>query len=587
MTNDDLRRRLNDAWRIYRDKHDEAIAVAKDVYATTQDTTIKLAARNLEARAYVIADDYGQAYQLAQAVLQAAPPELWDERATAYHTCGFVNRLTGLFADALRDHHHEYDIRCEHDDLSGQARALEKIGAVHIALLHVETAIDYIQQAMDIYKAISDRVGQSQTLNTLASIHGRSGNHEMALHFLEGSQALVAGQDAYQEAIVLSNLGTAYGATGHFEKSEAVLKKALALHQKFGSKRQQAVVLHNLSNLISIVQAPDVTQAIAYAQQSYELATEANSVFDRMKSAEALAGLHESIEDYAQAYHWLKIYHNLVSAHYSITHANELKRLEFRYRAEINQKEVQRLRDYNRVLEADRERYRKLTELKDDFINSVSHDLKTPLTGIFFNIDMIERYGYLTDDRIRKIRDRMYHYALQMQELVMDILDLARIDSMVNTQKETHKVDDLLEFLNYGFADDLKERGVTLDYAVEPEDLQARFNAHQMQRLVVNLASNAIKYTPTGGRVIIRAFHDDDILVLTVRDSGPGIPEADLPHIFKPFYRVKGTSLVDGTGLGLSIVRAIVEQHDGTITVHNNPDAGVTFTVRLPQRSLI
>ena len=109
-------------------------------------------------------------------------------------------------------------------------------------------------------------------------------------------------------------------------------------------------------------------------------------------------------------------------------------------------------------------------------------------------------------------------------------------------------------------------------------------NKGNMEEVFSNLISNAIKYTPEGGKVIVSATSKNDYVCVTIRDTGFGIPEKDLDRIFERFYRVKNpkTRFITGTGLGLAIVKSIIETHNGMITVKSKLDEGSTFSVYIP-----
>jgi signal transduction histidine kinase len=126
---------------------------------------------------------------------------------------------------------------------------------------------------------------------------------------------------------------------------------------------------------------------------------------------------------------------------------------------------------------------------------------------------------------------------------------------------------------------------LVVDAAV-PE-LVARIDADRIERVLNNLIGNAIKYSPQGGAITVQIAREDDgddhWAVLVVRDSGLGIPAADLPHVFERYYRATNVrGRIQGTGIGLASVRQIAEQHGGSVTVESAEDAGSTFTVRLP-----
>jgi signal transduction histidine kinase len=132
----------------------------------------------------------------------------------------------------------------------------------------------------------------------------------------------------------------------------------------------------------------------------------------------------------------------------------------------------------------------------------------------------------------------------------------------------------------------LRSRGITLESTVD-EDLEFIADPQRLEQALQNVAYNAIRHTPDGGRIELRAVPDGEQVRITVRDTGPGIPVEHLPHIFDRFYKVDASRTATGTpsgsGLGLSIVRAIVERHGGTIAASNAPGGGAQFEIVLPK----
>jgi signal transduction histidine kinase len=129
------------------------------------------------------------------------------------------------------------------------------------------------------------------------------------------------------------------------------------------------------------------------------------------------------------------------------------------------------------------------------------------------------------------------------------------------------------------------QKNIQLDFVPPPDNVIVHIDENYMARVIDNLVSNALKYTPSGGRVKVRATSDDNNATIEVSDTGLGIPEQDLPHIFDAFYRVRQGEYesIEGSGLGLSIVKTIVEQHGGKVKVESKPGQGSTFWVILPR----
>ncbi len=229
-------------------------------------------------------------------------------------------------------------------------------------------------------------------------------------------------------------------------------------------------------------------------------------------------------------------------------------------------------------------RFRELERVKNEFIATASHELKTPLTSIMGYNDLIVKMGPLTPQQSRFV-DRVRHASANMLELVQDLVELMRIDLAVDLK--TDRLD--LRALAAGVADELREPAglhqLRLDVVLGETGVDVAADPLRLKQVVRNLLSNAIKYTPEGGAVRIQLRGTADVATLSVADTGLGIPSEDLPYIFDKFYRVQtqATQNIEGSGLGLAIVKAIVDQHGGQITAESVEGQGSLFTVTLPR----
>jgi len=227
-------------------------------------------------------------------------------------------------------------------------------------------------------------------------------------------------------------------------------------------------------------------------------------------------------------------------------------------------------------------RMKKLESIRKDFVSSVTHELKTPLTSIRGFVDTLKD-GAIEDPVFsRRFLDIIDIEAERLSVLVNDILILSEIENTMETGKSTvcveEVIDDVIELLSKKKKDSVKiikemEKPVT-DFLCNPD---------RLKELILNLADNGIKYT-NEGEVRIKCWEEEQDLVFQFKDTGVGIPKEHLPRLFERFYRVdKGRSRkLGGTGLGLSIVKHIVELYKGTITVDSKVGEGTVFTVRLP-----
>lgn len=226
--------------------------------------------------------------------------------------------------------------------------------------------------------------------------------------------------------------------------------------------------------------------------------------------------------------------------------------------------------------------FKELDRQKTEFVNAVSHDLRSPLTAILGYTELIKRVGE-TNERQREYLRRIQSSVQGITALINDLLDLGRIEAGMDTHKELLEMDSLIASSIETIAGLAADKGIEIQLDIQ-KPLPSLFgNAIRIQQMVTNLMGNALKYTQRGGRVGVRAWAEKGQLLLQVWDTGVGIPLAEQPHIFEKFYR--GSNLPEGeggTGLGLTIVKSIVDDHHGRIYLESQEGVGTTFTVVLP-----
>jgi signal transduction histidine kinase len=228
---------------------------------------------------------------------------------------------------------------------------------------------------------------------------------------------------------------------------------------------------------------------------------------------------------------------------------------------------------------------RELDRLKDDFVATVSHELRTPLTSMMGFLEMIREgeAGALTDEQQRFLAI-VYRSSERLQRLVGDLLFVARLDvNGLQLQFGTVDLDEVVRDAveSAGAVARSRDLDLQLELASVPEVTGDR---ERLSQLVGNLISNALKFTPAGGRVTVRAFVEGGHAVVEVEDDGIGIPEAEQDRLFQRFFRssIATEQAIPGTGLGLVISRAIAEAHGGTLDVRSKTGAGACFRLDLP-----
>jgi PAS domain S-box-containing protein len=226
--------------------------------------------------------------------------------------------------------------------------------------------------------------------------------------------------------------------------------------------------------------------------------------------------------------------------------------------------------------------FKRINQMKSDFVHAVSHDLRSPLTAILGYVDLLDRVGPLTDQQ-REFINRVRISVHNITGLVNDLLDLGRIESGFEGQKEIVPLDGILNYTLDNLNNQIIAKKQHLHIELSPHLPSLQGDPIHLRQMLDNLIGNSIKYTPEGGDISVSVEAKGEQVILRISDTGPGIPPADQPHIFDKFYRASNVAVaVPGSGLGLAIVKSIVDNHEGRIWVESAIGQGSTFTVVLP-----
>lgn len=242
------------------------------------------------------------------------------------------------------------------------------------------------------------------------------------------------------------------------------------------------------------------------------------------------------------------------------------------------------------TVEAQSRELRTLDEAKSRFFANVSHELRTPLTLVQGPLqDVLDGRLGPTPGPVREQVETVLASGRRLGELVDQLLDVARLESgELRLVKRTHDLAPLLERLSASFGALARRREIDLQATLPTDAVYGRVDVDHLEKVLANLLGNALKFTPSGGRVewVVEVVEDaaDRHLRVRVTDDGPGIPEAEQGRIFERFRQVDDSPQRrhGGTGLGLALVKEIVELHGGEVEVQSQLGRGATFTVRLP-----
>lgn len=233
------------------------------------------------------------------------------------------------------------------------------------------------------------------------------------------------------------------------------------------------------------------------------------------------------------------------------------------------------------------EELKKLNKVKSDFISAVSHELRTPLTSIkgYASILIAGKLGELSPSQKERL-EKIDKHSNSLAHLINNLLDIARIESgKVQMDIKETALREMLDSIIDIITPQVKEKDISLKINIKTKIDKIKADRNQLERVFLNLLSNATKFTPEKGKIAIDIEEKDKSIQFSVEDTGIGIPKEDIPKMFEEFFRASNAldQNIKGTGLGLSLVKKIVEAHNGKIWVESELGKGTRFSFTIPK----
>jgi signal transduction histidine kinase len=257
---------------------------------------------------------------------------------------------------------------------------------------------------------------------------------------------------------------------------------------------------------------------------------------------------------------------------------------------------VLRIREYNlrfeldqskQLLEDSNQKLKELDQIKSRFFANISHELRTPLTLLIAPLEnLLQRFRL--DPETQELLATMHSNGMRLLKLINDLLDLVRLESgRMEVKRDPLEVTEFVKGLASAVRQVADDKRLRLETFVDPALGAILADRDKLEKIVLNLVFNALKFTPSGGRVELRTEKQGEEFVLIVTDTGMGISPKNLPHVFDRFWQADGSSKrkYQGVGIGLALVKELVEVQGGAVTVESQERWGTTFTVRLPYQN--
>lgn len=404
----------------------------------------------------------------------------------------------------------------------------------------LQEAMAYAERSLDIFQSVNDRDGQALTHILIGNLHLQQDD------LVSASKHLYTGMDTAHEVGVAAYIADAALNMGR-------------LHMRRG----------------------DLQEAIAYALDALNHSERMGHSVLMMNTHLFLSECYKQLQDWKASLDHYERYSVLKDEIRAQEAATKLQNLEVLYRT----KQARREADVQRKLrEEDVRYYQRINRMKDEVLNTASHDLKSPLVGIKQTVYSLRQHGRLDDSYGQQLLTEIEKTVSQMGHLISSVLDLAKLETGRALELKTDDVIPVIRSLIDEMREAAQRVGISFNADIPNVPLMATFDQDRLYQVIRNLFTNALKFTPSGGRVHLWVREDIDHLSLSLADTGIGIPEYALPFVFERFYRVpeEDHRRVDGTGLGLALVKMIIENHGGTVAVESKVHEGSIFTITLP-----
>jgi signal transduction histidine kinase len=231
---------------------------------------------------------------------------------------------------------------------------------------------------------------------------------------------------------------------------------------------------------------------------------------------------------------------------------------------------------------------KQIDRMRSQLLGTAAHDLKNPLNAIRLGADLISDADL--NDSQRKALNMMQRATDNMTNLISGLLETIRVESTASSVYEPCQINDLIRRAIEDLRPLAEARHHTIVYNPPEEALLIIGDPSRLNSAMTNLLSNAIKFTEPNGEIKTEVRWDDDEVVISVKDNGPGIPQDEIPRVFEHLFRGRVTvrdpnNPVEGTGLGLALAKTVIEQHGGRIWVESQEDQGSTFFFSLPREA--
>lgn len=511
-------------------------------------------------------------------------------------------------------------------------RIYNMTGMLFLAQNQFDKALEYYNKSLELNEKENFKLGMSVNYNNIGSVYLELEDYPRAkMYYLKSFEIKKERNDASGIAAALTNLGRISFLEKKYEDAINYHQQSLGKYTEIGDQSGIAICLINLGD--DYLESQNYGMAIEFAQKAITITTKYNLKSSLTEAYRILSGAYSGLHNFEQALYYYKYYKSYNDSIQNVEVVKQITEIEAKFENEKKEKEIAMLNAENEKQELQIEKHtlqrnmmfglialvliilifvfwgyrnkqklnKKLKDLnktKSRFFANISHEFRTPLTLLLGPIEKLMNNAKQDE---KEMIGMMHRNATRLLFLDNQLLNLSKLEAgKLCLQVSQAEMTQALKGMVTSFLSFAEKKKIDFTYIFPDQDIPAFFDQDKLEKIVYNLLSNALKFTPESGQVIfelsvvsnnkrkelppkIRKI-PGQLVCISVKDTGPGIAIDHLPNIFDRFYQVdsRQNRSFEGTGLGLSLSKELVELHHGKIKVESELGKGCTFKVYLP-----
>ncbi len=622
------------------------LSALKEELSKAQSPEEQTIAHNKLAWAYRDLRSDSALYHATRALKMAEANELHHHAVQALNYMGVAYRNLSVYSKAFEVYLQALKKAEDIGDEEQRGYALINIGNLYLFQQNFEGAIRYFIQALDQAQALGNKRMQGYCFVNLGRTYRGQGEYgQSELYYKQALEVRRDLDDVYGIKAVEIDLADVYRREGDLGKAldySFEVKGRLDIE----TDGRALVMLNNNIAKIYLLRS-DLPNAERFGLEALQLAEQFSSRYDVKEVLLTLSRIYESEDDFVKAYRRYVDYAELNQQLFSEENIRKIEQLRNQYEIqqqeaeneflrrqdELNKQVIERqqtiilltgggvlllliiaaisfrayrirkrlseeisqqkdqIEEDKNLIERQSEKLKELDAAKSRFFANVSHDLRSPLSLIMGNLEMIgeDEEAYLTS-KAKKSLEVAFKNSKRLLYLTDEINDITRLEEgKIRLKLEQVRLNSYLKMLSEMFRSSAEYKGVKLEFRSSLEDHEVfAADPRQFEKIFYNLVSNALRHTRKGESIIISCSRNVEATYISIQDTGDGIPAHSLPHIFDRFYQSKENQFKskEGLGIGLALVRELVQLHDGEISVSSEMGVGTTFTITLRNESI-